>query len=919
MRRIGRLSFILALVLGVPAFAQTINLQTQVRGVLPPANGGLGTQPTAADQIPIATSATVIAFEQMYNCASDGLHGLTYSTSTHAFACTSMTVGSPSWASVTNGASAATLTMASGGSLAPGAGTIAANYLNGVAICVGPSSATGYALITSSTTAACWAPFSGGSVTTFTAPAGSWPSWLVPTVTNATSTPNLAVAASAIPNSALANPSTTVNGQTCTLGASCTVPASPFSAITGGTNTSAAMVVGAGSSLGYTSTGTVNASSLGGVAANNYAQLSGSYNTFSNGNTFNSTVVIGAAGSLQVVGAPGNSNAALLPNATATSSANYGSPAFSYSAAYWNGTQSVYDTCSSSNAVGSGANPNMNFNFTCAGSSGTHSIGFGNPFLAPSVNYIVLADDQSGGDIAAKINAAFTSQAGSSGSPQSGVEVDLNPTQQYTVSATTLVIPNSTSTPYITRPVLDCKGSTITFTGHSFTGASTDAVTIKGENTFNSGEMRNCFITFSDTAATFHLYSRTFFKMTHNTFSLGATGITMYNGFTNGEPGYTEEQEWGGIEFAVGSNSCAVSFVNDPSMTTAGGSFFYNSWPNIHFDLTGTNSYGFCTVAASGSQPPPGLFGNTINAKVNTGGTGDRVFNLGNGTTIIRGTVNLSGEVDGSAACDVYLANSSASFANSGSMTVTGNMTHCFATAVGAGSPPIPRSQVIYSGGLDYGNVNGLGIGSPTVFQTPEPAGTNGATICKTLLGAKGSTFALAHPLNSTSNCYFQIGYRQTDNTYQDVDQPGASGNAFTNILWADDLSKNVGIGPGWSSSNEPPYPLTVNGTTSSQYYIGNGGMTSAGTNGTATCAIGFMCTATSGVVQYAASSVSSSNTTLVTLTPTVAPPHNMACTITPFTGYWPMWAGGGAGSATMAMNQVTVASTTYYFSYTCF
>lgn len=34
----------------------------------------------------------------------------------------------------------------------------------------------------------------GGTVTNFTAPSGSWPSWLIPTVTNNTTTPNLAVA-----------------------------------------------------------------------------------------------------------------------------------------------------------------------------------------------------------------------------------------------------------------------------------------------------------------------------------------------------------------------------------------------------------------------------------------------------------------------------------------------------------------------------------------------------------------------------------------------------------------------------------------------------------------------------------------------------------------------------------------------------
>lgn len=44
-----------------------------------------------------------------------------------------------------------------------------------------------------------------GTVTSFAAPSGSWPSWLVPTVTNPTSTPSLAVAAGPIPFSALAS------------------------------------------------------------------------------------------------------------------------------------------------------------------------------------------------------------------------------------------------------------------------------------------------------------------------------------------------------------------------------------------------------------------------------------------------------------------------------------------------------------------------------------------------------------------------------------------------------------------------------------------------------------------------------------------------------------------------------------------
>jgi trimeric autotransporter adhesin len=64
---------------------------------------------------------------------------------------------------------------------------------------------------------------SGGSGTVTSIAAGTWPSWLTPTVTNATTTPSIAVAASAIPNAALANSATTVNGQTCALGGTCTI------------------------------------------------------------------------------------------------------------------------------------------------------------------------------------------------------------------------------------------------------------------------------------------------------------------------------------------------------------------------------------------------------------------------------------------------------------------------------------------------------------------------------------------------------------------------------------------------------------------------------------------------------------------------------------------------------------------------
>jgi hypothetical protein len=62
----------------------------------------------------------------------------------------------------------------------------------------------------------CGAGGGGGSVTSFSAPSVSWPTWLVPTVTSSTTTPQLTVAASAIPNSALASPWTSFTFSTNT-------------------------------------------------------------------------------------------------------------------------------------------------------------------------------------------------------------------------------------------------------------------------------------------------------------------------------------------------------------------------------------------------------------------------------------------------------------------------------------------------------------------------------------------------------------------------------------------------------------------------------------------------------------------------------------------------------------------------------
>jgi Right handed beta helix region len=58
---------------------------------------------------------------------------------------------------------------------------------------------TGFSSTTASWSTGTCGGSGSGSVTSFAAPSGSWPTWLVPTVTNSTTTPSLAVAAGIVP------------------------------------------------------------------------------------------------------------------------------------------------------------------------------------------------------------------------------------------------------------------------------------------------------------------------------------------------------------------------------------------------------------------------------------------------------------------------------------------------------------------------------------------------------------------------------------------------------------------------------------------------------------------------------------------------------------------------------------------------
>jgi hypothetical protein len=491
---------------------------------------------------------------------------------------------------------------------------------------------------------------------------------------------------------------------------------------------------------------------------------------------------------------------------------------------------------------------------------------YANNVWSLAVNGVLYADQQTGADEAAKIDAAFAFQAGTSGNPVASVEVDLNPNQNYTVSATTLVIPNSTVFPYIIRPVLDCKGSTITFTGHSFTGGSTDAVTVLSENNLLSGEIRNCYFVFSDTAATFHLYSRPFFKITHNVFGLGTTGITWENNTAAGSPGYSEELVWDSDDFGVPANSAAITLVNDPS---AAGSFFYNFFRNIHFDLNGSNSIGFNLTAPSGSPTPEGvgMFGESMDLHVNTGGTGDSIFYLGTSSSVIRSQINITGENDGGTPLyDVYDSNSNATFSVFGDMRIPGAV-HGYATGV-------PLSNVVFLGGNQL-IVDDLGTGNGTRTLSAEPQSINPVRMCGNFQVGNTTAFLLADP-EAAVDCIFMIGKRVTTSGAPDADQALSSGNPITTFFYVDNMSGGVGIGPGWSAANEPTNTLSVNGSIGATTVV-----SSSSRGGT------FTCTA-AGTITISNTNVDSTSDITITLsaaggTITTTPSEK---TITPGTGF---------------------------------
>jgi len=190
-----------------------LDLTRQVKNILPVANGGTGTSTIPgilSSILPGCTSAL-----NGINCVSGTIVGNNFIGNSIMLSGNSSIAGKLLFGNVTVGPQS-TPTTWSFDLTSPT--TTATSILSQYSGCLQVTSG-----VISGTGTGCGSGGGSGSLTSFSAPAISWPTWLTPTVTNSTSTPSLTVSASTIPSSILPGSGvTTINGASCTIGSSCT-------------------------------------------------------------------------------------------------------------------------------------------------------------------------------------------------------------------------------------------------------------------------------------------------------------------------------------------------------------------------------------------------------------------------------------------------------------------------------------------------------------------------------------------------------------------------------------------------------------------------------------------------------------------------------------------------------------------------
>lgn len=329
----GIRKLLLLLLVTGPALAQStqINLQTQVRGILPVANGGTGATPSAADMTLISSAVGIAGYSVIPNCAADGAHMVTYSTSTHTYSCTALS------AAIFPGTTGVVFNTST-------TGTRNANFHDIVNLWSG--CVAGYLAFDGSCSTSTGSGITSIGITTANGVSGT---------SSGGSTPNLTITLGAITPTSIQLPgggpavtAPTGNGDRFVTSLSHTPPASTTIAE-------------------YDPLGNVLPSA---VLLGDMARYSGT-TPFTAAQTFN-------------VGGISYNNWIVLPSAAATSSVNVNSPQFLTAGNYWTGSASTQDQWFWTTILGTGANPTSTYTLGHNGSTGTATISIPFPISVAS-------------------------------------------------------------------------------------------------------------------------------------------------------------------------------------------------------------------------------------------------------------------------------------------------------------------------------------------------------------------------------------------------------------------------------------------------------------------------------------------------------------------------------------------------------
>ena len=250
---------------------------------------------------------------------------------------------------------------------------------------------------------------------------------------------------------------------------------------------------------------------------------------------------------------------------------------------------------------------------------------------------VAFADAFAGASISQKIANAFASQSGTQRTPAVSAVVTLAPNHVYNY-ASSIEIPNETTAPFITRPVLDCNGSTLVYTGR---GAA-PAVLVHGENAGNSmgsGELRNCVINRVDPSGpVIQNNTRMGWHMTNLALYGGQDGYLVQLTKLDGGPGYVEQSFLDNVAFEnPARDGIHVQCDRSPG---EGCGYQYNYGRKLRFEFQGDGH-----AQINFADPRINAFNGSYQTTANAGGNGT-MYVMKSAGTVLSTFIEYNGEDD---------------------------------------------------------------------------------------------------------------------------------------------------------------------------------------------------------------------------------------------------------------------------------